>query len=59
MALNEGVILSEDEIKTFVHPLKPDIKQSILQLQYILSTGEIVNVIFLKIVFTRNFFSIN
>lgn len=46
MALNEGVIMSEDEIKTFVHPLNPDIRQSTLQLQYILSTGEIDNVIF-------------
>ncbi|VVC37805.1 Hypothetical protein CINCED_3A009021 [Cinara cedri] len=43
MALNEGVIMSEDEIKTFIHPLKPDVRQSTLQLQYILNTGEIAN----------------
>lgn len=41
MALNEGVIMSEDDINAFVHPFKPDIRQSILQLQYILKTGEI------------------
>lgn len=45
MALSEGAIMSENEIKTFINPLKPDIRQSILQLQYILSTGEIDNVI--------------
>lgn len=46
MALNEGVIMSENEINNFVHPIKPDIRQSILQLQYIISTGEINSVIF-------------
>lgn len=45
MALNEGIIMSDDEINTFIHPFKPDIRQSILQLQYVLSTGEINQVI--------------
>ncbi|XP_060852289.1 uncharacterized protein LOC132930431 [Rhopalosiphum padi] len=41
IALNEGVIMTKDEINAFIHPFKPDIRQSTLQLQYILSTGEI------------------
>ncbi|XP_027838842.2 enhanced level of genomic instability 1 [Aphis gossypii] len=41
IALNEGVIMTKDEINTFIHPFKPDIRQSTLQLQYVLSTGEI------------------
>lgn len=41
MALNEGVIMTKDEINAFIHPFKPDIRQSTLQLQYVLSTGEI------------------
>lgn len=47
MALNEGAILSDDEINTFINPIKPDIRQSIIQLQYVLSTGEIDHVIFI------------
>lgn len=43
MALNEGAIISEDEINAFIHPFKPDIRQSTLQLQYILSSGEIAD----------------
>lgn len=62
MALNEGVLMSEDEINDFVHPFKPDIRQSILQLQYVLSTGVVQQVIyeyFLKIflfIFTELFY---
>lgn len=41
LALNEGAIMSENEIETFLHPLKPDIRQSILQLQFILNTGKL------------------
>lgn len=41
MALNEGAIMSADEINSFIHPFKPDIRQSTLQLQYILCSGEI------------------
>jgi hypothetical protein len=41
MALNEGAIMSEDEVNAFIHPFKPDIRQSTLQLQYILSSGKI------------------
>lgn len=37
--------MSTDEINAFIHPFKPDIRQSTLQLQYILSTGEIDQVI--------------
>lgn len=47
MALNEGAILTEEEINTFVNPFKPDIRQSILQLQYVLSSGDIDHVIFI------------
>jgi hypothetical protein len=49
MALNEGVIMTKNEINAFIHPFKPDIRQSTLQLQYILSTGEINQVIFIKL----------
>lgn len=49
MALNEGVIMSENDINAFIHPFKSDIRQSILQLQYVLSTGEIDIVIFMII----------
>lgn len=41
--------MSYDEINTFIHPFKPDIRQSILQLQYVLSTGEIDQVILIVI----------
>ncbi|XP_060876049.1 enhanced level of genomic instability 1 [Metopolophium dirhodum] len=41
IALNEGVIMTKDEINAFIHPFKPDIRQSTLQLQYVLSSGEI------------------
>lgn len=47
MALNEGAIITEDEINTFIDPIKPDIRQSIIQLQYVLSTGGIDQVIFI------------
>jgi len=37
--------MSEDELNTFIHPFKPDIRQSTLQLQYVLSSGEVDPVI--------------
>lgn len=40
--------MTKDEINAFIHPFKPDIRQSTLQLQYVLSTGEIDPVIFIK-----------
>jgi len=40
--------MTKDEINAFIHPFKPDIRQSTLQLQYVLSTGEIDQVIFIK-----------
>lgn len=46
MALNEGAIMSEDEICSFIHPFKPDIRQSTLQLQYVLSSGDLNKVTF-------------
>lgn len=49
MALNEGAIMTEEEVNVFIHPFKPDIRQSILQLQYNLSTGELDHVIFILI----------
>lgn len=47
MALNESTIISDDEINTFIDPIKPDIRQSIIQLQYVLSTGRIDQVTFI------------
>lgn len=47
LALNEGAIMSKNEIETFLHPFKPDIRQSILQLQFILNTGKLNEVLFL------------
>lgn len=47
LALNEGAIMSKNEIETFVHPFKPDIRQSILQLQFILNTGKLNEVFFI------------
>lgn len=38
--------MSKEEINTFIHPFKPDIRQSMVQLQYILSTGELNQVLF-------------
>lgn len=60
MALNEGIIMSGNEINTFIHPFKPDIRQSILQLQYVLSTGEIDQVILIVINYLNHneFFSL-
>lgn len=55
IALNEGVIMTKDEINTFIHPFKPDIRQSTLQLQYVLSTGEINEVIFYKTKYSNNY----
>lgn len=49
MALCEGIIMSAEEINTFIHPFKPDIRQSILQLQYVLSTGGMEKVILIII----------
>lgn len=49
MALSEGIIMSVEEINTFIHPFKPDIRQSTLQLQYVLSTGEMDQVILIII----------
>lgn len=54
MALNEGAIMSEDEVNAFIHPFKPDIRQSTLQLQYILSSGAIDN----KVMYIYIFFVI-
>ncbi|XP_050435086.1 uncharacterized protein LOC126842239 [Adelges cooleyi] len=42
IALTEGAILTEKEIDSLVHPFKPDIRQSLLQLQYIIKSGELV-----------------
>jgi len=39
--------MTNDEINAFIHPFKPDIRQSTLQLQYVLSTGEIDQVIYI------------
>lgn len=47
MALNEGAIMTEEEINAFVNPFKPDIRQSTLQLQYVISSGDIDHVIFI------------
>jgi len=55
IALNEGVIMTKDEINTFIHPFKPDIRQSTLQLQYVLSTGEINEVIFYNTKYSNNY----
>lgn len=38
--------MSNKEINTFIHPFKPDIRQSMIQLQYVLSTGELNQVLF-------------
>lgn len=46
--------MTKDEINTFIHPFKPDIRQSTLQLQYVLSTGEINEVIFYKTKYSNN-----
>lgn len=37
--------MSVEELNTFIHPFKPDIRQSTLQLQFVLSTGVIDRVI--------------
>lgn len=37
--------MSKEEINTFIHPFKPDIRQSMIQLQYVLSTGELNQVL--------------
>lgn len=50
MALNEGAILTDEEINAFVNPFKPDIRQSIIQLQYVLNSGVIDHVIFTPII---------
>jgi len=55
IALNEGVIMSKDEINAFIHPFKPDIRQSTLQLQYVLSTGEIDQVIYIKTKYSNHY----
>jgi len=47
--------MEKDEINTFIHPFKPDIRQSTLQLQYVLSTGEIGQVILTKTKYSNNF----
>lgn len=38
--------MSKEEIDMFIHPFKPDIRQSMIQLQYVLSTGELNQVLF-------------
>lgn len=59
MALNEGAIMTEEEINVFVNPFKPDIRQSTLQLQYVISSGDIDHVIFILSIDIVFFFSHN